>query len=366
MFEFLKKGKKKFIGIDFGTSSIKVVELSYHGQRIYLENYGIVELNLELQGDKGQLLKNQSFEQKLNLALKKLLERMKITSGFAYVSIPAFSGLITLIDLPEMKEEELGKAMQFEAHKYIPTSLDEVAMSWEIVSHQADHSPLGQEKNTSRNSMIKVLLVAAPKGEIEKYDKLIGGTALEVSAIELETFPIARSLVGDDVKTILIIDVGARSTNMILVSGGVIYVNRTIDGGGSDVTVAISDSMNISRTRAESFKKGEKDILNSTQTPIIMPVLELITDEARRIIEAYAQKNRGAQVDQILLSGGTSKMKGMLEYFSKNIGLPVVSGNPWKDIVVEPKISQAVKSLGSSFSVSVGLALRGVEDYKRK
>jgi len=359
MFEFIKGGKNKFIGIDFGTSSIKVVELSYKNQRVYLDNYGIVDLNLEMQ-DRTQLIKNQSFEQKLNIALKKLLENMKITSGSAYISLPAFSGLITLIDLPEMKEDELGKAMQFEAHKYIPTSLDEVAMSWETVKHQEGSSLAGSR------GMLKVLLVAAPKREIERYDRLIGGTGLEVSAIELETFPIARALVGDETKTMLIIDIGARSTNMILVSDGTIHVNRTIDGGGSDVTSAISDSMSISKVRAESFKKGEKDILNSTQTPIIMPVLELITNEAKRIIDAYTEKNKGAVVSQIVLSGGTSKMKGMVEYFTKSLSHVVVAGNPWKDIVIDPKVEPIIKSIGSSFSVSVGLALRGVDDYKRK
>jgi type IV pilus assembly protein PilM len=365
MFEFIKGGKNKFIGVDFGTSSIKVIELVYKNQRSYLENYGVVELNLELQANQRQLIKNQSFEQKLNIALKSLLEKMKITSGSAYVSIPGFSGLITIIELPEMKEEELGRAMQFEAHKYIPTSLDEVAMSWEVINHEHTGKPVGPE-DASKNKTIKVLLVAAPKRDIERYDRLISGTGLSVSAIELETFPIARALVREEVAPFLIIDIGARSTNMILVHNGSVCVNRTIDTGGSDITSAISDSMNISRNRAESFKKGDKDLLNSTDTPIVMPSLELITGESHRIMDAYVEKNKGCVIGGVILSGGTAKMKGMVEYFSRNLNMKVTLGDPWKDIVVDAKAAAPVKEIGISFSVAIGLALRGVDDYKRK
>jgi type IV pilus assembly protein PilM len=370
MFEFLSGGKNKFIGIDFGTSSIKVVVISYRNQRMYLDDYGIVELNLETQGNQRQLVKNRPFEQKLNIALKNLLEKMKITTGQAYVSLPGFSGLITVIDLPEMKDEELNRAIQFEAHKYIPSSLDEVAMSWEIVGNKKiinkGEKSIVPTTTVEKNKNIKVLLVAAPKREIERYDRLVGGTQLAVQAIEIETFPIARALINEDSGTFLIIDMGSRATNMILVDNGIVCVNRTIDAGGSEITIAVSDSMNISKVRAESFKRGEKDLLNGGDTPIVVPVLELIISESRRIIDAYMEKNKEASVKKVVLSGGTSKMKGLSEYFSKKLALPTTLGNPWKAINIDPIAAPLIEEIGSSFTVAVGLAMRGVDDYKRK
>lgn len=368
MFEFITGGKNKFIGIDFGTSSIKVVALAYKNERVYLENYGIVDLNLEAQSAQKSMVKNQSFEEKLNVALKNVLKKMKIGSGLAYVSIPSFSGLITLIDLPEMNEDELGRAIQFEAHKYIPSSLDEVAMSWEIVNHKDIANKLipVPVEDPKKKKTIKVLLVAAPKREIEKYDRLIHGTDLNVSAIELETFPIARALIGEENAPCLIIDIGARSTNMILIDDGTVCVNRTIEAGGSDITSAVSDSVSISRTRAESFKKGEKDILNSSDTPIMMPILELITSESQRIMSAYIEKNGGRPIAKVILSGGTSKMRGIREYFNKNLKIPAELGDPWKNIIIDQRLAPAITEIGTSFSVAVGLALRGVDDYKRK
>src|SRR6266568_2434927 len=102
MLEFFSHSKNHFIGIDFGTSSIKVVELSYKDQKAHLENYGMVDLNWAKHGDDQKGPKSASFEQKLNNSLRELLSKMGIKSGNACVSIPGFSGLITIIELPEM------------------------------------------------------------------------------------------------------------------------------------------------------------------------------------------------------------------------------------------------------------------------
>jgi type IV pilus assembly protein PilM len=367
MLEFLKGKKNSFVGVDFGTSAIKGVELSYKNQQIHLENYGIVDLDWSGDTEQMKVGGGLSYEQRLNDALRKLIEKMKLKNDVqAYVSIPGFSGLITIIELPEMEQEELSNAIQFEAHKYIPSSLDEVAMSWEIVEHVESAKSGIQSTENAGGRKIKVLLVAAPKKDIEHYERLVSGTKLAVGAIELETFSITRSLVGDDSGTFFIIDIGSRATNMILVEKGIVRVNRNIDAGSNEITTAISDSMTISRQRAEIFKKGEKDFLNTTESSFIIPVLELIVGESRRILNGYLEKNKDSRVDGIFLSGGASKMKGLDKYYSKSIGMPVTIGNPWKRIVVDEKMRPIIDEFGASFSVALGLALRGVEEYKRE
>ncbi|MDD5397328.1 MAG: type IV pilus assembly protein PilM [Candidatus Moranbacteria bacterium] len=365
MFEFLNGNKNHFIGIDFGISSIKVVELSYKDQQAHLENYGVVDLDWI--SSTGQVTSsNASYEQKLNDALKSLVEKMNLKHGSqTFVSIPGFSGLITIIELPEMAQDELANAIQFEAHKYIPSSLDEVAMSWEIIEYvDAQAGSQGQTKDGGKK--IKVLLVAAPKKDIEHYGRLVAGTNLQVSAIELETFSIERSLVGEDSGTFLIIDIGSHATNIILVEKGVVRVNRNIDAGGNEITIAISDSMKISRQRAEAFKCGEKDFLNTTESSFIVPVLELIVGESRRILSAYLEKNNNSKIDAMFLSGGTAKMKGIEQYFSRALGQPVTIGNPWRRITFDDNAKHLVENLGASFSVAIGLALRGLDEHKRK
>ena len=177
MLEFLKGKKNHFIGIDFGTSAIKVVELSYRDQQIYLENYGIVELNFDGQSERSDADNASSYEQKLNDALRTLVKKMGLKNGSqSYVSIPGFSGLITIIELPEMQQEELAKAIQFEAHKYIPSSLDEVAMSWEIVEHveAAMPEPLIMAKRRAEGQVpVEVPLTPEHENGIDKTIKEI-------------------------------------------------------------------------------------------------------------------------------------------------------------------------------------------------
>lgn len=370
MFDFFKAKKNRFIGIDFGTSSIKVVDISYANQKVHLENYGIVELDSE--NSEKVPARTASYEQKLNDSLKGLLNKMNLKSGTAYVSIPGFSGLITIIELPEMGNDELAKAIKFEAHKYIPSSLDEIAMSWEVIGREEKKKdsilapPNQQKEDVLSAKKIKVLLVAAPKRDIEKYDRLVSGSNLEVGAIELETFSIARSIVGDEPGANFIIDIGSRATNIILVENGVVKVNRNIDAGGNEITNAICDSMSISRQRAEIFKKGDKDFLNTTESALVIPVLELISGESLRIINAFREKNKDFKLSQVILSGGTAKMKGIDQYFSRSLSIPAVVSDPWKKVSYDPAASSLIEELGTSFTVALGLALRGVEDYKRE
>lgn len=367
MLEIFSHTKSHFIGIDFGTSAIKVVELSYKDQKVHLENYGIVDLNWVNRTDNKDDKMSQrgaSFEQKLNTSLKELLFKMGIKGGDVCVSIPGFNGLITIIELPEMENEDLAKAIQFEAHKYIPSSLDEVAMSWEIIEHVNESGqPAGTPEAPKK---IKVLLVAAPKKDIEHYDNLVLGTGLTVSAIELETFSITRALTDETLGNYFIIDIGSRATNIILVEKGVISVNRNLDAGGNEVTTALEESMGVSRTRAENFKKGDKDFLNDTQAPMMIPVLELIIGEARRILNTYKTQKPQVPINEIIISGGSAELKGLNEYFSKSLGVKVSSGNPWRKIEYTQELKPLVEQLGSSFTVAIGLALRGIEEYKRK
>ena len=364
MFGLFSGRKNHFVGIDFGTSAIKIVELSYKNQKPYLENYGVIDLDAALHVEDSKEMKLQSYEDNLRVCLKELCDSLKLKEAPVFVSLPGFAGLITLIEFPEMGAEDLENAIQFEAHKYIPSSIEEIAMSWEIVGRDTKHSLTPEEKKTP--GKIQVLLVAAPKKEIMKYERLLSAAELKVGAIELETFSIARSLVGDDLGNSLIIDIGARSTNIIFVEKGVVKINRNIDAGGSEVTGSIAESMNISNQRAETLKKGEKDIINSKEAAIVVPILELISGEALRIVNAYKQKNDGVNVDLAILSGGTAHMKGIDQYFSQALGMRTVVGNPWRRVVCEESIRPGIEKLGASFSVAIGLALRGIEEFQRK
>jgi len=354
MFGFLGEKTNRFLGVDLGTSAVKVVELTLRGKKVHLENYGWADFDFFVKNNDNF----QSYEERIKIYLKNLTEKMKIKPKSAYVSIPGFIGLISLIDFPDMSREEISKAISFEMHKYVPTPLEDVSAAWDIVDKKEN---LSTEDSGSR---IQVLLVAVPKKEVIRCENIVKYSGLEIKAIELETFSIARSLVGDDMGNFLIIDIGSRACNIILVEKGLVKVNRNIGSGGNEITNTIAESMNISPERAEMLKKQGKDFINSKETMIIFPALEIISSEAARVVSAYKDKIGNVKIDAVILSGGTAKLKGIDTYFSKALNIKTIIGDPWKKIEVDEKILPTVKTLGTSFSAALGLALKGVEEHK--
>jgi type IV pilus assembly protein PilM len=354
MFRFKKP---YFLGIDFGTSYIKAVELTVKDGKPHLVNYGEVEMSFT--EGKGAF-QFSSPEERVTVYLKALLDKLRPQSDAAHVAMPGFSGLITLIELPEMKPDELEQAIRFEAHKYIPSPLEEVVLSWDVVSRKSDEAP---NKDASRK--MEVLLVAALHKEVEKYEHYLAGANLKMEVLELETFSLSRSLVDDNEGVYLIVDIGSRATNLILVENGVIKVNRNLNSGGNEITSTISESLNISWERAETLKKGNRDFFNSRESALVFPALEIITGEVVRILKAYSSKHPGKNLDRIILSGGTAKMKGLDTYLNKLLQIPVSVGDPWKSIAYEERLAPAISRFGTSYSAAIGLALGGVDAYQR-
>lgn len=347
-------GKPRFLGVDFGTASIKAVELMVDKGRPVLMNYGEVSLaDLE----KGAPLQGRSYDEEVVRHLQALLKRMKPKKRSAYVAMPAFIGLISLIELPPMEEEELQEAVKFEAHKYIPSSLDEVALSWEVI---------GMHESPGDGKRMEVLLVAALKKEVARYEKYVSHAELTTDFLELETFSLVRSLVNDEPGVFLVIDIGSRATNLILVEDGLIRASRNLDIGGRDITRVLAESLSITLDRAKILKRSGKDFLMTPESALTFPVLQMIASEAERMLTAYQMKHSGVQCKGVILSGGTAHFAGLSGYFQKLLKLPVTIGDPWKQVVYDKRLEQKVHDLGTAFSVALGLALYGADTVLKK
>jgi type IV pilus assembly protein PilM len=347
-------GKPHFLGIDFGTASIKAVELSVKDGRPVLMNYGQASLADLEQGTAPQ---GPSYDEEIAIHLKKLIEHMKPKSSDAYVAMPAFIGLISLIEFPLLEESELQDAVRFEAHKYIPSSLDEVALSWEVV---------GVQDIPGTGGKMEILLVAALNKEVARYEQYVTGADFSLNFLELETFSIVRSIIGDEPGLNLIIDIGSRATNLILVENGLVKVSRNLDVGGRDITRVLAESLNITEERAKVLKKSGKDFLGAPESSLVFPALQMIVSEAERILASYRTKHSDVQCKNVILSGGTAKFPGLVQYYANALKLPVILGDPWKNIDYDPRLAKEIEGFGSSFSVALGLALHGTDTILKK
>ncbi len=350
---FFNLKKPYFLGIDFGASQIKAVELTLENGEAKLVNYGQVNM---ARLEKGQVTGENSYDDEVILYLRALLDRMKPKSTEVYVAMPAFMGLVSLIELPEMSEEELKEAVPFEAHKYIPSALEDVALSWEVLG-------VRQPEEGQSGVKMEVLLVAALNKEVARYKKYVDGVKLELKFLELETFSMVRSVVGDRPGMFLVIDIGSRTTNLVLVDEGLVKVSRNIDVGGKDITRTLSDALSITPERAEAMKKSAEDLLNVTESKLLFPILEMITNEALRVLESYRTKYPEKICQEVILSGGTAHMTGLATYFGNACSLPVSAADPWQRVKYASSAAADVAALGASFSVALGLALDGAESH---
>ncbi len=356
-------GKNVFLGIDIGTSAIKIVELGISSGKPILSNYAWMPIKTPFDSNR---MKTENLEVPFAEYLKKMIKEAGFRSQKAYVSIPAFGGLITLIDFPEMNRDDMDQAIRFEAHKYIPTSLDDVIISWDIVDDKKVADNSGQESsNNSSSSKIQVLLVAASKNKVAKYESLIRSAGLELRAMELESFPMVRSLVGNDPGSFIVVDIGSRICNIMLVENGTIKINRNIDAGGKDITRTIAKSIGLDEERAESMKLSNKNFFTK-ESYINFPSLEMILDEVSRIIANLSQEGKGMKIDGIILSGGTAKLTGIDSYFSDMLKQKVIIGNPLSRVQYDHRLDPILGNQGIQFSVSIGLALKGINNYLKK
>ncbi len=351
---FLGLRKPYFLGVDFGTASIKVVELTLENGKPKLTNYGQADLmKLEKDRTPGVGLGGDDSV----VYLRALLEQLHPKSQSAYVAMPAFIGLVSLIELPEMDESDLGDAIKFEAHKYIPSPLEEVALSYEVV---------GIRQGEDGSQKMEVLLVAALNKEVDRYKQCITDAHLKLEFLELETFSLARSLVQKQEGLYLIADIGSRATNLILVDNGLVKVSRNLDAGGKDITRTLHESLNIAVERAETLKKSDKDFLNVPESAMVFPTLEMVASEAQRMLDTYLAKYPEKECQEMILSGGTAHMAGLVEYYKRVLGLSVRVGDPWQGIQHDANRAEDIKQLGTSFSVAIGLALAGTEAITKK
>ena len=360
LFDFLKP--KSYLGIDIGTSSIKVVELSKSRDTYKLENYGAATFFSE-----NEFLPMEVYEQnalkipdeQVAELLKKVIAETGITAKRAAISLPVFSAFSTIIELPPMPEDEMEKAIQFEARQYVPIPVSEVSLASVVIGEERPKQ--GQTATAAQaKKRLEILLVAVPNEIKNKYRHIAELAGLELIAIEMETFPLARALLRGVRDVVAIVDVGARSTDICIVDNGVARISHNFDSAGIDVTKAYGSLWRVDLAEAEKNKKAAGLDLTPGQLAgagEVLMVVDGIISETSRIISSYFNKT-GRNVSGVVLAGGSAQMRGILERFKDGLGLDVVIGNPFEGLIYPRELKETLTKFGPSYAVAVGLAMR--------
>ena len=340
------------IGIDIGTSGIKLVELEHHAknQEVNLKNYVFVGFRENLpQKERERRITKEEVASLLKAALKE----GKIKTRNSSFSIPSFSSFISFVTMPRVKDEDIRKALTIEAQKFIPVSLDEVVLGWEVI----DEPDSREIANIRDQNKMKVLLLAVPRDIVSRYKEIAEASGLKLRNLEVEAFPLLRSLTTNYQKNFVILDIGARVCNILVVSNGSLRGARNIGVGGDDLTETLARSIDITYDRAEELKRNE-GLLNRQVAELLDPILGNIIDELKRVFNLYKSKNPNKEIEEVIISGGSAAMKGIAELFSNKLHVTTSIGDPWKKLTIPDDVKSVVAGKGASFSISIGLALK--------
>ncbi|MDQ5957859.1 MAG: hypothetical protein QG665_191 [Patescibacteria group bacterium] len=369
----LFKKQNSVIGLDIGSSSVKVIQLRKDKGRVILETYGELATGPYMEKAVGQAV--ALGPDILSQLIKDLFKEANITTKSGAISIPLRSSLLVTIDVPELPDDKLAQMVPLEARKYIPVPISEVMLDWSVIPDMREELLGPEEPNAPHNlptgghemskmKQVEVLIVAIHKDTIKQYEEIARQTGLEAKFLEIETFSAMRaSLYGNRGATV-IVDLGAATTKVVILDQGTVRLSHTINKGAQDVTLAIARSLNVSFAKAEEIKRkvglvervGDRDMGET-----LSPIVEYIFNEVNQVMVEY-QKKRSRSVEKVYLIGGGALLRGLPEVAKESVYAPVVLGTPFDRVEAPAFLENILQAVGPEFAVSIGLALRGLEE----
>lgn len=353
------KSSKEALGIDIGSSAIKVVQLKKKNGKAVLETYGVLSLG-PYGGTEVGTVTNLKTED-LARALIDVMKESNVTTKSAVIAIPSLSSLIFTLSLPDkVSEDQLSKIIPIEARKYIPVSISEVTLDWFIIPQEAES--FESENSTLKNttpSKLEVLVVAIHNDTLTKYQEILKKTELVSDSFEMEIFSNIRSSFGHESAPILLIDFGASRTKLSIVESGVVRVFHVVSRGSQDITRNISQSLGITFTEAEKLKRsvGLDSTLDSKVSSVVRLSTDYIFSDINSVVLAY-EKKYNKNISKVVLVGGGSLLRGLMDQAKENFHTEVVYSNPFSRTEAPAFLEPILQVSGPEFSVAVGLALR--------
>ncbi len=356
------------LGIDIGSSSIKVALIEKADEKIVLRNYGEISLGPRAGASVGQATNLPP--EKIAEALRDLLKEAGITASHTLIAIPFNASLLSVVELPDVGNKELNSMVPLEARRYIPVPIAEVSLDWWVLpKRKSDMKPpaVSGAESVKTVGKVEVIIAAIHNEVIKKYESIkrdaqIPGAA---SHFEIEIFSTLRAVVGSDLSPILVIDTGAGSTKLALVDEGVVRGSHVISMGGQDITLGLSRSQGITFDKAEEIK-CRVGIVGDGEGRDVSAVSELllasIMNESARFAENYEHKHN-TKISKIILVGGGSRLKGIEKIVAQNFqSIPISIGDPFNRVDTPAFLSSTINEISPNFAVAIGVALKGLEE----
>jgi type IV pilus assembly protein PilM len=346
--------RKNVIGLDIGSSSIKLVELTEGKTSYKLENLGISTLPPEAIVD-GALMDSVTIID----TIRDLIATSKVKTKDVVTSVSGQSVIVKKIQLPYMTDAELEESIKWEAERHIPFDINDVNIDFQTCG-----------ANPENAEVMDVVLVAAKKDIINDYVSVIMEAGLNPIIIDIDAFALENMLainyeVGKE-EVVAIANVGASTTNINILKNNVTGFTRDIFKGGDQITEDIQRQLHVDYEEAEKIKVGSKVDVNSRSIVqnLLKTTSESLAVEIRNSLDFFQSSATYEKISKLYLSGGGSKMKDFDIILQQEIGIPVEVVNPFNRIEYNDKNFdiEYLREIGPIMAVGVGLASRKVGD----
>jgi len=342
---------KHLIGVDIGTSSVKVIQVRKSGKGYHLLKHGVEKLPPQSIVD-GHVMNHGAVVD----ALRKLFRELKISQREVALSISGNSVIIKKLNLPLMKAEELEEQIQWEAEQHIPFDIPEVELDYNILS---ENPAAGQ---------MDVLLVAAKKDEIQDLVEVVREARLKPLVVDIDAFAIQNVYelnYGYSVGEIIaLLNVGAEVTTINIVADGISQFTRDISNGGNMITEEIQKQLQVSYEEAEAYKAGgtigSHEVVPREVDGIVGNVVDSLAGEIQRSLDFFMATSNKGEVQKIYLTGGTANIAQLRASIERRARVPVELLDPFRRVNYDDRKfnREMLRAQAPQASICLGLALR--------
>ncbi|MBI4459189.1 MAG: type IV pilus assembly protein PilM [Acidobacteria bacterium] len=347
-------GKSRpIVGLDIGSSSIKLVELRRVGKDVAISKLGMEPLPAEAVVDGAIVDTGQ-----VSNAIAKIFNEKKVKTKQVATAVSGHSVIVKKLSLQPMTDEELEGAIQMEAAQHIPFDIGEVNLDYQVLETPAE-SPT-----------MDVLLVAVKKDKILNYTNVVMLAGRSPAIVDIDAFALQNiyeyNYEPAPDATAALLNIGASVMNINIVRGTTPLFTRDVSVGGNQYTDSLQKELDLGFDEAETLKTGTTlpGISEEARLPVLKSVTEIIVLEIQRTFDFFRATSGGEHIQKLYLGGGSARIYGLSETLKQELGIAVEQLNPFRRIQYEESgpVGELVAANAPRLAVAMGLALRSFED----
>ena len=349
-------GKRKatqVLGLDISSTTVKLLELSYSGDRYRVESYAVSSLPQD-----AVIEKNVNDVDGVANAIRSVVAQSRTKLKTVAAAVAGSSVITKMIDMPAgLNEDDMETQLTLEADQYIPYPLDEVAIDFEV-----------QGESPERDAQVEVLLAACRRETIDARVEAIEGAEMAAKIIDVEAYAMERAfsliqhqLALDEDSTVAVVDIGATMTTLSVLNNGQTIYTREQLFGGKQLTDEIMRRYGLPLEEAGLAKK-QGGLPDDYEPEVLEPCKDAGVQQVARSLQFFFSSSQYNDVDYIILAGGVSSMEGLAELVQEKLGTPSTIANPFAEMAISSLVNAvALSSDAPAMMIACGLALRSFD-----